>query len=102
VLNSTNEEPKLVREVVDSTEGRLWKDAMVKEMESSHKNETWDVVKLPSGRNLVGSKWVFTKKMNVASQVKKFKARLVAKGHSQVERVDFGEIFSPYCKINFH
>jgi hypothetical protein len=47
---------------------------MVEEMESLHKNETWDLVKLPSGRNIIGSKWVFKKKMNVVGQVKKFKA----------------------------
>jgi hypothetical protein len=29
---------------------------MVEEMESLYKNETWDLVKLPSGRKLVGSK----------------------------------------------
>jgi hypothetical protein len=40
ILTTTNEEPKLVREEVDSTEGRLWKHTMVKEMESLHKNET--------------------------------------------------------------
>jgi hypothetical protein len=52
---------------------------MVEEMESLHKNEMWDLVELPSGRKLVGSKWVFNKKMNVAGQVKKFKVELVAK-----------------------
>jgi hypothetical protein len=72
---------------------------MVKEMESLYKNETWDLVKLPSGRNIVGSKWVFKKKMNVAGQVEKFKYRLVAKGYSQVEGVNFGEIFSPIAKL---
>jgi hypothetical protein len=38
------------------------------------KNETRDLVKLPSGINFVGSKRVFKKKMNVVGQVKKFKA----------------------------
>jgi hypothetical protein len=52
VLTSIDDEPKSVGEAVDSTEGKLWKDAMVEEMESLHKNETWDLVKLPSGRNL--------------------------------------------------
>jgi hypothetical protein len=44
VLPTINEKPKLVMEVVDSTKGKLWKDAMVKEMESLHNNETWDLV----------------------------------------------------------
>jgi hypothetical protein len=64
-------------------------------MESLYKNETRDSVKLPSGRKPIGSKWVFKKKMNVTCQVEKFKSRLVVKGYSQVEGVDFGDIFSP-------
>jgi len=67
---------------------------MVEEMESLHKNETWDLVELP-----IGSKWVFKKKLNIASQVKKFKAQLVAKGYSQVEGINFGDIFSHVAKL---
>jgi hypothetical protein len=47
---------------------------MVEEMESLHNNDMWDLVKLPSGRNLISSKWVFNKKMNATTQVDKFKA----------------------------
>jgi hypothetical protein len=94
VLTATDEEPKSVGEAIDSAKGKLWKDAMVEELESFHKNETWDLVELPSVRNLVGRKWVFKKKMNTAGQVKKFKSRLVVKGYSQVQGVEFGEIFS--------
>jgi hypothetical protein len=79
VLISTNDEPKSVGEVVDLAEGKLWKEAMVEEMESLHQNETWDLVKLPSGINPVDMKWVFKKNMNTIGQVEKFKARLVAK-----------------------
>jgi hypothetical protein len=67
---------------------------MVEETKSLHNNETWDLVKLPSGIKLIGRKWVFKKKMNVAGQIEKFKTRLVAKGYCQVDGVDFGEIFS--------
>jgi hypothetical protein len=55
---------------------------MVEEMESLEMNETWDLVKFPSGRNPFSRKWVFKKKMNAAGQVKKFKAQLVVKGFS--------------------
>ena len=39
------------------------------------------------------------KETNVVGHVEKFKARQVAKGYSQVEGVDFGEIFSPVAKL---
>jgi hypothetical protein len=82
VLTAINDEPKFVGEVVNSAEGKLWKDSMVEQMESLHKNETWDLVKFYRGRNLVSRKWVFKKNMNVTSQAEKFKAQLVAKGYS--------------------
>jgi hypothetical protein len=40
---------------------------MVEEMESLHNNETWDLVELPNGRKLVGSKCFFKKKLNITS-----------------------------------
>jgi hypothetical protein len=40
LLISIDEDPKSVMETVDLTKSRLWKDSMVKEMESFHKNKT--------------------------------------------------------------
>ena len=57
------------------------------------------MVELPTGRKLIGSKWVFKKKTNAEGKVEKYKARLVAKVYSQVPGIDFGDIFSPVAKV---
>eukprot|EP00253_Pinus_taeda_P003041 PITA_03041 len=81
-LSVTDDDPRTVKEAVDSDDGKLWKEAMVDEMASLHKNEAWDLVELPAGRKPIGSKWVFKKKTNAEGKVEKYKARLVAKGYS--------------------
>jgi hypothetical protein len=67
---------------------------MVEEMDALDKNEAWDIVELSAGRKSIGTKWLFKNKFNAQDKVEKYKARLVAKGYSEVEGIDFGEIFS--------
>jgi hypothetical protein len=58
--------------------------AVVEEIESLHKNQTWDLVKLPKRKWVIRCKCVFKKKEAVSEKEgKKFKARLVATGYSQ-------------------
>ena len=46
----TDDEPRNVKEVVDSWDTDIWKKEMVEEMGALDKNEAWNLVKLPSGR----------------------------------------------------
>jgi hypothetical protein len=98
-LSITDDDPRTVREAVDSEDENLWKRAMDEEMASLDKNEAWDLVELMIGRNPIGSQWVFKKKLNAEGKLEKYKARLVAKGYSRVEGIDFGEIFSHVAKL---
>jgi hypothetical protein len=43
-LSITDDDPRTVREAVDSEDGKLWKKAMDEEMEALDKNEAWDLV----------------------------------------------------------
>ena len=63
-LSITDDDPRTVREAVDSDDGNLWKRDMEEEMAPLDKNEAWDLVDLPTGRNPIGNKWVFKKKLN--------------------------------------
>jgi hypothetical protein len=42
-----------------------WENAMVVEYDSLMKNNTWNLVPLPPGKNLVGCKWVYKTKFIV-------------------------------------
>jgi hypothetical protein len=81
-LSITDDDPRTVKEAVDSEDENLWKRAMEEEMTSLDKNEAWDLVEFPTRRNPIGNKWVFKKKLNAEGKVEKYKARLVAKGYS--------------------
>eukprot|EP00253_Pinus_taeda_P021746 PITA_21746 len=70
-LSITDDDPRTMKEAVDSEDGKLWKEAMVDEMASFHKNEAWDLVELPDGRKPIGNKWVFQKKINAEGKVEK-------------------------------
>eukprot|EP00253_Pinus_taeda_P034865 PITA_34865 len=59
------------KEVVDSKDRKVWKEAMVDEMASLYKNGAWDLVELSAGRKHIGNKWVFKKKTNVEGKVEK-------------------------------
>ena len=52
-------------------DSKLWKKAMVEEMDALDKNEAWDLVEFPTRRNAIGNKWVFKKKLNAEGKVEK-------------------------------
>lgn len=77
-----------------------WKDATNSEYDSLLSNHTWDLVPLPEGKNVVGSRWVFKVKRNADGLIEKFKARLVAQGYSQSHGLDYQEVFSPVVRYS--
>lgn len=92
-------EPESFHEAQVHEDRAKWKKAMQEEMDSLHKNHTYDLVELPKNRKALKNKWVFKIKNEGNGQVK-YKARLVVKGFSQKQGIDYEEIFSPVVKMS--
>jgi hypothetical protein len=76
-----------------------WVKEMNDELDQTKKNNTWEMVHRPEGKNIIGSKWIFKNKLNEQGQVVRNKARLVCKGYAQIEGLDFDETFAPVARL---
>ncbi|CAN0494520.1 unnamed protein product, partial [Discosporangium mesarthrocarpum] len=72
-----------------------WVKAINDEYNSLMEQNTWDLVLLPPGRKLVGSRWLFRIKTNG-----RYKPRFVAQGLSQIPGVDYFATFAPVARMN--
>jgi hypothetical protein len=70
-----------------------WKAACQQKLNSLRAQDVYDLVNPPSGRKIIKNCWVFDVKTDSHKM-----AQLVAKGFSQVEGIDFNDIFLPVVR----
>ena len=92
-------EPRNLGEAKKRPDWPLWEKAIQEELKTLKEAGTWEVVEVPKGVNVVGSKWVFRAKKDAAGNVVRYKARLVAQGFSQVPGVDYFDTFAPVARL---
>jgi len=71
-----------------------WHDACLRELEALKKRNVFELVECPRNRKVIKNRWVF----DVKSDGRK-RARLVAKGFSQIEGLDYDQVFSPVVRF---
>lgn len=90
-------EPSVYEEAVKEP---VWVNAMNDEMNSIHKNNTWELVQLPKDKQVIGVKWIYKVKYHADGSVERHKERLVAKGFAQTLGVDYAETFALVARLD--
>ena len=95
---------KIIPDIPKTTTSALkhegWHNAMTDEMTAQHDNGTMSLVPRKPEMNVLGSRWIYTIKLNPDGTVLKLKARWVAKGYEQEEGIDFVETYSPVVRTS--
>jgi hypothetical protein len=84
--------------VEKALEDEDWVMAMQEELNNFKRNQVWTLVERPE-TIMIGTKWVFCNKQDENGVVTRNKARLVAQGFTQVEGLDFEEIYAPVARL---
>ncbi|KAJ9542054.1 hypothetical protein OSB04_028560 [Centaurea solstitialis] len=83
----------------DAIKDPSWIEAMQEELLQFVLQHVWDLVDLPRGHRVIGTKWIFRNKTDERGIVIKNKARLVAQGYTQEEGIDYDDVFAPVARI---
>ncbi|GKV28913.1 hypothetical protein SLEP1_g37899 [Rubroshorea leprosula] len=89
ILITEEGEPENFQEVQSHKDKDCWMKAMQEEMNSLHKNNTYELVELPKGRKTLENKWVFKLKKDVVKMSSiRVVLGLVASMNLELEQLD--------------
>ena len=98
-VNNTNIYlPNTYKQAMSSPNHEQWAAAMDKEYNSLIENDTWDLVPLPPGKEVIGGRWLFQLKPDPIEEVL-FKARYVAQGFAQRMGLNYLDTYAPTAKF---
>ncbi len=87
-----------LKEAMRSPEASEWKGVMKREFDALIENGTWKLVDRPIDQHVLTAKWVFKRKQDIDSNIKRYKARWIAREFEQRDGVDYFETFATVVK----
>jgi hypothetical protein len=94
-----SDEPPTYEAAMSSPEAAQWQIACTEELQSLQDMKVYEEVPRPPDRKIVDSRWTFKLKRGPEGLIERFKGRVVTKGYTQVEGLDYDEMFAPV--VNF-
>lgn len=89
-----------MKEAMSSDDKESWMEAIVDEVKSIIKNDTWTMINRNDSFESIGSRIVLRNKYKPDGTIERRKARLVAQGFSQQPGVHFNETFAPVARMS--
>jgi hypothetical protein len=77
----------------------LWEKAIKEELATLKAAGTWRLEEGPPRANIIGSKWVFKAKKDVAGNIICYKVWLVTQGFSQISSINYNNIYAPVVRL---
>jgi hypothetical protein len=85
---------------VEAVGNPFWESATREDYNSLLKNQTWDLVPLPSVRNIFKFRWVYRTKSTMDGHISRYKSIFVTKVFQQVHGIDYDETFAPIANMD--
>lgn len=102
--HSTANIPNSVEEAMTSEDSERWMKTMPLETDTLTATGTWELAKLPPGKNAIKTEWVFDKKLSEGKKVDRYKAQSVPRRCFQKPEIDIRHVFatvSRYTAVSF-
>ncbi|KAJ9547168.1 hypothetical protein OSB04_019711 [Centaurea solstitialis] len=77
----------------------LWVTAMQEELNQFFALKVWRLVKRPTDKSIIDTKWLVKNKKDEHGIIVRNKARLVAKEYRQQEGIDYDQTFAPVARL---
>ena len=91
--------PLTFNNTIEHPDANLWLAAMEVELNTFKKISLYQEVGMPCDHKIIDSKWVFKIKHGPNSEINKYKAHLVTKGYTQIEGLNYTDMFMPITKF---
>lgn len=72
---------------------------MQEELNQFNISKIWTLIERPYDKSTIGTKWVFSNKLDGSGNIVRHKAKLVAQGYTQEKGIDYDEIYASVARM---
>jgi hypothetical protein len=88
-------DPRSFKEACHSPVADQWWESMHREYDALLKNQTWEIVRWPTGIPVISSRWVYKTKLHTDGKPEQLKSHFTARGFTQRHGINYWDTYAP-------